>query len=373
MHLAQKAMSHMILPLPLLVSTWLLASPNGTPSSPPPPSSAPPKHVFIGGLGYCGSRIAASIHETYPACVISGTVRSTERLDAVLSSPPPWLTGSVYVLDLDDAYAGLSDDGAADLKASSHVIQTVAPIADFGRDPLLALHGDVLDKSKESTLQYVGYISSTGVYGDHGGEWVNEESELRCIDAKSKARVVAEHEWSKLESSGKDGDEGPRVDCFRCGGIYGPGRGPLFSSVASLDEALALEENDSNIEQVQQTPKYVNRIFVNDICGALLAAIAGDRPRCGGRTYNLVDDDPAPRRSVVAEARRLLAKTSQSSERESTSTAAKKNTRRRRTSRATGNKRCDNSRLKQEYGWSLKAPTYREGLELLLDNSDQRL
>jgi len=369
-------------PLLLLVSA-LLAHPNGVPSS----SSAPPKHVFIGGLGYCGSRIASSFHSSYPECIISGTVRSTERRDAMLSSPPSWLTGSVHVMDLDDSYTGLLQDGVADLVAASHVIQTIAPIADFDRDPLLALHGDELSKSK--ALQYVGYISSTGVYGDYGGDWVTEESELRCVDAKSKARVLAEQEWSKLESSSStiigSGDDGPRVDCFRCGGIYGPKRGPLFSSIASLNEALAQENTalaatstriTSSAEQNQQTPKYVNRILVDDICGALIAAVAGDRPRCGGRAYNLVDDDPAPRRAVVAEARRLLAprgvKEFSQSENERVSKAATSNTRRLVT-RATGNKRCENSRLKQDYGWSLKAPTYREGLALLLKNSDLKL
>lgn len=369
----------------LLLASALLANPNGVPSS----SSTPPKHVFIGGLGYCGSRIASSIHSSYPECIISGTVRSTERRDAILSSPPSWLTGSVHVMDLDDSYTGLLQDGLADLVAASHVIQTIAPIADFDRDPLLALHGDELSKSK--ALQYVGYISSTGVYGDHGGDWVTEESELRCVDAKSKARVLAEQEWSKLEisSSSGSGDGGPRVDCFRCGGIYGPKRGPLFSSIASLNEALAQENNAlaatststrsttcSSAEQKQQTPKYVNRILVDDICGALIAAVAGDRPRCGGKAYNLVDDDPAPRSAVVAEARRLLAplgeKACSPSENERVSKAATSNTRR-RISRATGNKRCDNTQLKQDYGWSLKAPTYREGLALLLKNSDLKL
>lgn len=333
--------------------------------------------LFVGGLGYCGSRIAAAIHNAYPSAIISGTVRSTERRNALLddASRPSWLTGSVHVLDLDDNYSGLSSEGIADLQSSSHVVQTVAPIADFDRDPLLALHGDALESSE--TLQYVAYLSSTGVYGDYGGDWVTEESELRCMDAKSKARVVAEQEWWKLEPNNVDRSKsGPRVDCFRCGGIYGPGRGPLFSSISSLNEALAAEAE----ETPQITPaatKYVNRILVDDICGAILAAVEGDRPLCGGRAYNLVDDDPAPRKEVVVEARRLLSPTpslddSQSRNRLSTSKAATKNTRR-RISRATGNKRCDNSRLKADYCWKLKAPTYREGLALLLENSALKL
>ena len=334
--------------------------------------------LFVGGLGYCGSRIAEAIHDAYPSAIISGTVRSKERRDALMdgASRPSWLTGSAHVLDLDDKYAGLSSDGIADLQSSTVVVQTVAPIADFDRDPLLALHGDALESSE--ALQYVAYLSSTGVYGDYGGDWVAEESELRCVDAKSKARVVAEQEWCKLEpANDDDSSAGPRVDCFRCGGIYGPGRGPLFSSISSLNAALDAETEEVP-RQAPAVTKYVNRILVDDICGAILAAIEGDRPRCGGRAYNLVDDDPAPRKEVVVEARRLLSPSSsedihgQSTASVSTSDAATKNTRR-RISRATGNKRCDNGRLKEGYGWSLKAPTYREGLALLLETSDLKL
>lgn len=286
-------------------------------------------------------------------------------------------------MDLDDAYSGLlggsDSDGIADLMAATHIIQTVAPIADFDRDPLLALHGNELASSTE--LQYVAYISSTGVYGDHGGEWVTEESALGCVDAKSKARILAEKEWSSfVENPDSDNGGGGRVDCFRCGGIYGPGRGPLFSSISSLNEAMEIEDvgittASQGSEENDPPIKYVNRILVDDICGAILAGIAGNRPRYkGGRAYNLVDDDPAPRRVVVAEARRLLAPKSLTSSNESSnssgvSKAATRNTRR-RVSRATGNKRCDNSRLKIDYGWILKAPTYREGLAVLLENSE---
>lgn len=349
-------------------------------------STPTPTHIFIGGLGYCGSRIAAALHEQYPDCIISGTVRSKERRDAILSSSSnSWLTGSVHVLDLDDNYIGLDTDGVMDLASASHIIQTVAPIADFDRDPLLALHSDTLFASSndKNALQYVGYISSTGVYGDYGGEWVTEDSELRCSDAKSKARVLAENEWTKLERkteslSDNSENKGPRVDCFRCGGIYGPGRGPLFSSLSSLDEALnddsATKLSDAPTDQV---PKYVNRIIVDDICGAILAAVAGDRTRCGGRAYNLVDDDPAPRKSVVAEAKRLLiasctTSSSNAHNDRSVSKVATRNTKR-RVSRATGNKRCENTRLKEDYNWTLKAPTYREGLAMLLENNELKI
>lgn len=322
-----------------------------------PTTPSSPTSLFVGGLGYCGARIAASFHNAYPDCKISGTVRSSERRDALLFNPPSWLTGAVHLFDLDVEYAGLDSSGVADLMGSSHIVQTVAPIADFDRDPLLALHGNVLQSS--SNLQYVGYLSSTGVYGDHGGDWVTEEgSELRCKDAKSRARVVAEKEWGKLEIN----SEGPRVDCFRCGGIYGPGRGPLFSPVSFLAAEAGSTDEDVG------PPKYVNRILVDDICGALLAAASCERHRrAGGTAYNLVDNDPAPRKDVVCEARRLLLAAERREDRADEKSAAPK---RRRAIRATGNKRCSNSRLKDDYLWAPVAPTYKEGLALLLEGSD---
>ncbi|KAL7531989.1 hypothetical protein ACHAWF_003981, partial [Thalassiosira exigua] len=336
------------------------------------------------GLGYAGSRIAAALHRAHPAARISGTVRSIDRRDALSgggSTKPPWLTGSVHVLDLDDEYLGLDERGIEELRTAECVVQTVAPVADVARDPLLALHGAELDRSTE--LRYVAYLSSTGVYGDHGGEWVDEDSEFRCTDAKSLARVRAEEEWGRLErpesgvsSAGAGGRR--RVDSFRCGGIYGPGRGPLFSSLGSLEEALADEPPGAG-EAQGGAVKYVNRILVDDIAGAILAAVEGDRPYAeGGRAYNLVDDDPAPRRDVAREARRLLLDaTSSAGSGEANaspknaprpSTTATANTRRRK-ARGTGNKRCSNARLRGEYGWAPSAPTYREGLARLLEGA----
>jgi len=276
------------------------------------------------------------------------------------------------VLDLDNEYIGLDSKGVADLLGADTIVQTVAPIADFDRDPILAFHGESLMEglsSSSSALKYVAYISSTGVYGNHNGEWVAEEEDessssevLRCTDAKSLARIQAEKEWGKLEYR-KENDavsnipNFPRVDYFRCGGIYGPGRGPLFSPLESLTESISSPEED-DVGEV----KYVNRIIVDDICSAILSGAKGNRPYySGGRAYNLVDDDPSPRRAVIAEARRLiLAARGDDGITEETTPSTKK--RRRRMSRGTGNKRCINTRLKAEYGWTPAAPSFREGL-----------
>ena len=345
-----------------------------------------PSKVFIGGLGYTGSRLASSIHNEFPAAKISGTVRSTERRDGLLNSStrPSWLSGYVHILDMDDNYVGLDANGLNDLMEADTIIQTVAPIADFDRDPILAFHDKQLASS--SALKYVAYLSSTGVYGNYDGNWVSEDDELLCTDAKSLARVQAEMDWGKLEQDHEEvgHDTGgilnsnPRVDCFRCGGIYGPGRGPLFSSLESLTDAIhSKDERDS---QDETNVKYVNRILVDDICCALISGIRGNRPlSIGGRSYNLVDNDPAPRMSVVVEARRLLLATNDDNSDEDEenklappSSIASRNVRK-RISRGTGNKRCTNTRLKSDYGWRPTAPTFREGLAKLLLTKDKNI
>ena len=314
--------------------------------------------------------MASAIHKAFPSAKISGTVRSVERRDGLLaaSTRPSWLTGNVHVLDIDENYIGLDSSGVCELTEADTIIQTVAPIADFNRDPILAFHYDELIASDQ--LKYVAYLSSTGVYGNHDGGWVSEDDELLCTDAKSLARVHSELDWGKLEHLDEDIDESIggdslRVDCFRCGGIYGPGRGPLFSSLESFTEAIQSSRDDRNAPL-----KYVNRILVDDICNAVLCGIRGNRKFVsGGRAYNLVDDDPAPRMAVVEEARRLLLMASGKEEENnilpSVSNKASKNTRK-RISRGTGNKRCTNTRLKAEYGWEPMAPTFREGLASLL-------
>eukprot|EP00978_Attheya_sp_CCMP212_P037030 scaffold171951_cov50-Attheya_sp.AAC.2 len=339
---------------------------------------------FIGGLGYCGSRLAVRLRQEFPSCEIAGCVRSESRKQSLLLAPnnndddesilekQANVQVHVHVLDLDEDYGGLDEAGIVALQKATHVIQTIAPIADFDRDPFLALHASVLQESPD--LQWAGYLSSTGVYGDHGGNWVNEDSELRCQDAKSLARVKAETEWQQLEEVRRrrqNQHNKTRVDCFRCGGIYGPGRSPLFSVLSSSKRGTKSLDGgmDDSADTSTSTPKYVNRILVDDICGALVAAVVANaesntdiRPTAG-TIYNCVDDDPAPRRDVMLEARKLVGAIAPSATDENTAPAPQRPARRRA---MTGNKRCHNLRLKDDYGWNLLAPTYREGLAYLL-------
>ena len=93
-----------------------------------------PTNIFIGGLGYVGLRLASKLHEVYPHAYISGTVRSVERRDGLLvsssSNNKQQYIDNVHVLDIDNEYIGLDNNGLEDLVNADTIIQTVAPIAD---------------------------------------------------------------------------------------------------------------------------------------------------------------------------------------------------------------------------------------------------
>ena len=135
-----------------------------------------PGKLFVFGLGYVGLRLGiAAQNAGYDVC---GTVRSEEKAAAIAQA-----TGiAAHTFDLDDSYSGLSLGGLAALAEATHLVVTVPPLADFDRDPLLALHErEVLDAaSTDGQLRWAGYLSTTSVYGNHDGAWVDECSETRA-------------------------------------------------------------------------------------------------------------------------------------------------------------------------------------------------
>lgn len=140
------------------------------------------------------------------------------------------------------------------------------------------------------TLQWLGYISSTSVYGDHGSDWVDEDSDLRAAHGKGLSRILVEGNWVALCY-----EYGLPVHVFRCGGIYGPRR--------SAFEALQ-REGPPSISQIRRgRQRYTARCHVYDICKVLDASAR--RPHPGG-VYNVVDDEPACRQEVMAFASDLL-------------------------------------------------------------------
>lgn len=185
--------------------------------------------------------------------------------------------------EFDDAVARVDFTNATSAVASAtHVLCSVPP--DASGDPVLARYGVAIAAS--SRLRWIGYLSTTGVYGDRGGAWVDEQTELAPTSERARRRVVAERDWQRFAGR-------CAVDVFRLGGIYGPGR-------SALDDVRA-----TNARRVIKPGHTFGRIHRDDIVRAVIAAMRQERP-AGARVLNLVDDEPAESAEVMQEAARLL-------------------------------------------------------------------
>ena len=217
----------------------------------------------------------------------------------------------------------------------THLLTSVAPTDDG--DPVLNAHRDQLRAAKN--LEWVGYLSTTGVYGDHDGAWVDESTPLAPSTKRGEARTRAEAEWSKL---------GLPLHIFRLAGIYGPGRGP-FSKVRS-----------GKARRIIKPGQVFSRTHVEDIAQVLYASIKNPNP---GRAYNVCDDDPAPPQDVIAYAAELLGVPVPEAiniEDAEMSEMAR--------SFYAESKRVRNDRIKTELGITLKFPDYKSGLRALLES-----
>ena len=204
-------------------------------------------HLLVLGLGYTAGHFAAAF---------AGSVT------AVRSRPG----AGVMALD-DPALPGV-------IASATHILSSVPPAA-TGEDPVLASHAAAL---AAAPARWIGYLSSTGVYGDAGGAWVDEASPP---NGRRSGRLAADAAWQLLH---------PQVRVFRLPGIYGPGRSALDRLKAGPVARIAL-------------PGHVfSRVHVDDITGAMLASIERGAPGL----YNLSDDEPAPGETVTAYAAKLL-------------------------------------------------------------------
>ncbi len=210
-----------------------------------------------------------------------------------------------------------------------------APPGENG-DPVLHLFGEQLQRLSKQ-LKWVGYLSTTGVYGDRGGDWVDEDSPLEPTTARGQRRLEAERSWLRLHS-----DFGLPVHVFRLAGIYGPGRNTL------------LNVRDGSAKRIIKPGQIFSRIHVEDIAGVLAASIAKPHP---GRAYNVCDDEPCPPQEVVEFAANLLGLPLPPEipfEQAELSPMAK--------SFYAESKRVSNRRIKTELGYKLIYPNYRDGL-----------
>ena len=211
--------------------------------------------LVIFGLGYTGTAV---MHAAVGAgFAVNGTVRS--------------------------AGAGIPfGEAAASIAQSTHLLSTVPP--DASGDPVLSRYADAIAEAPR--LRWIGYLSTTGVYGDRKGDWVDEGTEPAPVSDRSRRRLAAERAWGRLADR-------RAVDVFRLAGIYGPAR-------SALDDLRA-----GTARRVSKPGHTFGRIHRDDIVSAVIAAMQQTR-MSGVRVLNLVDDEPAERADVVAEAARLL-------------------------------------------------------------------
>jgi nucleoside-diphosphate-sugar epimerase len=269
-------------------------------------------HLFCFGLGF--SALALMRRLRPQGWQISGTNRGGAACEGV----------TVWRFDGSEPVPDRAFDGV------THLLLSVPPGSDG--DPVLNLHRDRLARRN---FDWVGYLSTTGVYGDAAGEWVDEDSPLLPSTERGHRRLAAEEAWRDLLDA----------HLFRLAGIYGPGRNQLVSLL------------DGTAKRIVKPGQVFSRIHVDDIAGVLAVSIERPNPR---RAYNVCDDEPAPPQDVVAFAAELLGMEPPP---EISFFDAELSPMAR--SFYAESKRVSNSRIKQELGYKLLYPTYREGLEAL--------
>lgn len=268
------------------------------------------------GHGYCAAALAARLMPL--GWRVIGTARTPERAAALRRSGVEPL---LWPADLRGALA-----------QATHVLASAAP--DGGGDPFLATHRAELAAARPA---WVGYLSTTAVYGDHQGGWVDETTPPDPGSARAVQRVLAERQWRAT---------GLPVHVFRLAGIYGPGRGP-FEKV-----------RDGTARRIIKPGQVFSRIHVADIAAVLAASM--QRPQLGA-IYNLCDDDPAPPEDVLSYAARLLGLPEPPAvpfDQAEMSAMAR--------SFYAESKRVRNDRIKTELGITLLYPDYRQGLAAVL-------
>jgi nucleoside-diphosphate-sugar epimerase len=284
------------------------------------------KRLFCFGLGY--SALVLARRCLAAGWRVAGTARESAHLDR--------LAGFGIETFQFDRQHGLP---ASAMTGVSHILTSVPP--DEDGDPVLDLaRPAILSAAKD--LSWIGYLSSTGVYGDWKGAWVDEDSAPRPVLARSRRRVDAEAAWLDLHRQ-----NGLPVHLFRLAGIYGPGR-------SVLDDVRS-----GSARRIVKPGHMFSRIHVEDIATVLQASMADPAP---GAIYNVCDDEAAPPQDVVAFACDLLGVAVPPEipfDQVSLSPMAQ--------SFWADNRLVRNDRIKRDLGVTLRFPSYREGLKAIAE------
>ncbi len=271
------------------------------------------KSLFIFGLGFAAQEIARVA--ALRGYKVSGTCRSAAKCEMLKEK-------GIEAFQFDNLPSEI-------IASSTHILSSIPPqeIGDIIL-PFLTYNRQLI------TDNWLGYLSTTGVYGDYGGEWVSEESETRPNNARLKRRVEAEKQWQEI---------GGHI--FRLAGIYGAGR-------SVLDDIA-----EGTARRVDKTGQVFSRIHAEDIAEVVLASMEASRP---ARIYNVCDDEPAPAHEVVKFGCELLGK-----EIPPLIPFAEADFSPMGREFYSANRRVSNQRIKNELGVTLKYPTYREGLQAI--------
>ncbi len=290
-----------------------------------------PPHLFCFGLGYAGSALGENLLKQ--GWRVSGTCR--------IAAEQPRLIQRGF-----DAYifdgTGHDAELLKSLAQATCILSTVPP-GDAG-DPVLKFFEKYFTHCAH--LSWVGYLSTTGVYGNRDGQWVDEDSETRPVSLRGQRRLAAERDWQVLEEHHQI-----PLHIFRLSAIYGPGRNSLLRVL------------NGKARRIDQPGLIFSRIHLDDLMQVLYASINKMLP---GRIYNVGDDLPAPPEEVIRFACQLLNTTPpplKTIEEAGLSELA--------TSFYQDSKRVSNQRIKKELGVELKFPDYRAGLTQLFKTMDR--
>jgi len=286
-------------------------------------------HLLCLGLGYSATRVAHRLANE--GWHVTGTARTPAGVAAIAAQ-------GYDALHFDGTQP--RDEMRSAIARATHVLLSAPP--DAAGDPLLHHHERELAAAK--SLRWIGYLSTLGVYGDSGGEWIDETAPTRSRSLRGQRRIAAEAEWLDLGRR-----LGIPTHVFRLAGIYGPGR----SAIERLREGTA--------HRIIKPGQVFNRIHVDDIAATVCAAIE----RGAHDIYNVADDEPSPPQDVVSFAAKLLQMPPPPEV-----PFAEANLSPMAASFYADNRRVSNKRIRQDLGVALQFPTYREGLRAILSQTE---
>jgi len=285
--------------------------------------------LIFSGSGYCSKYILPRLDEKFEIICTHNSTFKSQEFDKNLNLRR--LTFREFI-----------KEKRVLLKNVTHIIDSIPPV---NNKDLVAncLKSDLEELSKK--LKWFGYFSSTSVYGDHSGNWVDEKTKTRPTTARGINRVKAEESFLKLFK-----ENSLPIHVFRLPGIYGPGR-------SAIDKVL-----NGNRLAIKKKKHFFSRVHVEDLASAVILSIKEPTP---GEIYNLTDDYPCGSDEVMEYAAKLLKIKNLNFVKINTEKVPEK-----KRSFYNDNKRVSNRKIKKILNWTPKFENYKLGLENILKDYD---